>query len=564
MNRKRIISTCLSVGMALSLGACGDTGDGDVGPGVETAGMALNIDLIGGSDVAGFRFTATPVDCDTGLPTGDPAMSAEESLEQVNLPGDNSTFEKKPYDPDSSHHFSDHFFTVAPGCYDIEATPITGDGDDSLDCATATLYNETVYDDTFNEFLLISQCRGVARTALDVIGTLNHPPEISLEIDKFMCAGAGVVACATASDPDGDPLEFTWEGREGECFEPEVISNTTDPETGEVTECVVIPSRRAKSLGYKVTVRDLAWENWCLTPIEDILPEQTGVDFDASESQASIKFKTHALADCTPAGMAFIGVTLGADLCVVDGKLKTDDSMGMKKSQATKLAKNAVDYVNPNLLGDPDPRILVVRDTVNNEDPYEDEYIKARLEAAGFTQVDLIDEPVGGLKRYQTISYSVIWFVNPGYPINNKKTYRTLTKFRELGGGVIISGDDANQNQDLQPPNWYNMETFSFMGFDDTATNDNPNGTYTCGYLTDQNQGKRYIVKFDAASPLASGMGDLTFPYGNDIDRNYALGLGETVGATTVGLYYPGKKECLVDPVTVMTTVPAGTVLPSP
>src|SRR5690554_3289419 len=171
VNRKRIISTCLSVGMALSLGACGDTGDGDVGPGVETAGMALNVDLIGGTDVAGFRFTATPVDCGTGLPTGDPAVSADESLQEVNLPGGNSTFEKQPYDPDSSHHFADHYFTVAPGCYDIEATPIQSGGDASVDCATSTLYNEMVYDDAFNEVHLISQCRGVARTALDVIGS---------------------------------------------------------------------------------------------------------------------------------------------------------------------------------------------------------------------------------------------------------------------------------------------------------------------------------------------------------------------------------------------------------
>lgn len=559
MNCKRLFFACLSIGMTLSLGACGDTGDGGApDPGaLGTAGMALNVDILGGSDVAGFRFVATPVDCMTGLPTGADPFSADESLQNVNLPGGNDTFEYRNYDPESSHHFADHYFNVAPGCYDIAATPIDSEGLASDDCATATLFGEEVYDNAFNEFHLISQCRGVARTALDVMGSLNHPPEISVEVDKFMCAGAGVVACATAFDPDGDPVEFEWEGLDDACYSPQIISRDY-AENGEFTECVVIPSRYAESLSYKVTVRDLAWEDWCMVPIEDILPDQSGVDFDAQYSQASLYFDTHALDDCTPGGMAFIGVTLGAALCEVDGALVTDPDMSMSQAQATQLAANAVAYVNPNLMGDPDPRILIVRDTANIEDALEDEYIQERLQAAGFTQVDRIDEPVGGLSLFDVISYSVVWFVNPGYPNDNNASYHTLKTFREQGGGLIVSGDDANQDVGLTPPN--TMEFFSFMQYDTGATNDNPNGTETCGLLTDNNDGTTYIVQFDPASPLSAGMMDLDFLYGNDIDRNIALGLGETVGASTMGI--TPNPACLGGPVPVMTTVPAGTTLP--
>lgn len=560
MNCKRMVSACLSIGMALSLGACGDAGGGDsLDPGaLESAGMALNVDILGGSDVAGFRFVATPVDCMTGLPTGAPAFSADESLQNTNLPGGNDTFEYHNYDPDSSHHFADHYFNVAPGCYDISATPIDDEGLVSQDCATATLYNQEVYDNAFNEFHLISQCRGIARTALDVIGSLNHPPEVSVEIDKFMCAGAGVVACATATDPDGDPIEFKWKGLESACYRPEVISWEFDPETGEFSECVVIPSYYAKSLSYKVTVRDLAWEDGCMVPIEEILPEQSGVDFDAQKSRASLYFDTHALDDCTPGAMAFIGVTLGAELCEVGGMLVSNPTMGMSEAQATQLAANAVAYVNPNRVGDPDPRILIVRDIANTEDELEDEYIQERLQAAGFTRVDRIDEPAAGLSLFDVIGYSIVWFVNPGYPNDQDTSYLTLKTFREQGGGLIISGDDANQDVSLTPPN--TMEIFSFMQFDTTASNDNPNGTVTCGLLTDNNDGTTYIVEFDPTSPLSAGMTDLDFLYGNDIDRNIALGMGEMVGATTVGI--SPNPTCLITPVPVMTTVPAGTTLP--
>jgi hypothetical protein len=557
MKLKLLIAGCLTMGLAVS--ACGDTGDDAEAPSpVASADMALNVDLLGSTDVVGFKFKATRVHC-SGSHQGDPVSGAEvftgeQSLEEGYLPGGNSTFENGPYDAQSEHHFSDQLFTVPVGCYDVQAEPIRANQQRSEDCAIATLHKKYVKADHFNEFHLISQCRGTARTTLDVIASLNHPPEIELDIQKFMCSGAGVTVCATASDVDDDPLRFYWNRKDPACYIPQSLGRATvDPQNGEATHCVTIPSRLAESLSYEVVVKDLAWDSQLnkLVPIEELLPEQDsqGLGFDADESRASLHFDTHAVGECVAAPMAFIGVTLGAGVQWKYGKLVTNNYRGMRSGQSKQLAKNAIDYVNPNAIGDPDPRILVVRDTANSEDKLEGKYIKQQLEAAGFNHVTLISDPFWGLKLHDTIGFKIVWFVNPGHPINNDKSYDTLRHFRKRGGGVIVSGDDANQNVGLTAPR--SMSNFSFLSY---LSN---NGTNTCGKRTDNNQGKNYLVKLEPNTPLTQGMSDHDFPYGNDIDRNHVLNQGETVGAYTEGLDLYYKKTCLGAKFPVMTTVPA-------
>jgi hypothetical protein len=553
MKLKLLMTSCLAMGITVS--ACGDVGDADTSSPNATSKMALNVDLQGGTDVSGFKFTAVRVHCG-GSKKGQPVYprevhEAKESLEEAYLPGDNATFENRPYDEYSEHHFSDHLFSVPHGCYDLEAKPITKKGKRSEDCAVATLRKQKAIKDAFNEFHLISQCRGRARTSLDVIASLNHPPEVKLDVEKFMCAGAGVRVCATAWDPNDDPLRFYWEGEENGCFIPVPDGRPTyDKKTGKTRHCVTIPSRVAESKKYKVTVKDLGWDGRHKKPIEQLLPEQDGQGFDASRSRASLIFKTHALGECIEQPAAFIGTTLGADL-----KSRNDDtpntSRGMNKGQATKLAGNAIEWVNPNKLGDKNPPILLVRDTSTTEDEHEDNYIERRLKDAGYTNVVRIDEPAGGLRRGHTVGFKIIWFVNPGFPIDDERSYDTLLRFRKQGGGVIISGDDANQSSELTTPR--TMSKFSFLKY---LSN---NGTSACGMPTDNNTGKNYLVKLIPNTPLTKGMSDLDFPYGNDIDRNRALDKGEIVAAYTKGLTV--KPRCIGYKVPVMTAIPANTSL---
>lgn len=565
MKLERLIVGCMTLGLTIS--ACGNVGDGgsDSTSGPEgQAEMALNVDLAGDTDVVGFRFEARRVSCKTGDPV-DPeqVFTAEDSLEETTIPGDNSTFENRPYDEWSEHQFSDHLFTVPAGCYDLKAVPITESGEASEDCAVARLDKERVRAQMTNEFHLISQCRGEARTTLDVMASLNHPPEVELDVQKFMCAGAGVRVCATAYDPDDDPLRFYWQGTGPGCF----VAFPDGPprrnkQTGEVTQCVTIPSHVAESRTYKVIVKDLAWnKKRCkLEPIEELLKRQSGAyadgagaqhhggdgdGFDPTKSRAELYFPVHALGECIASPAAFIGVTMGANL---RGKyLHTDPSRGMTKDQAKTLADNAVRYVNPNILGDPDPRILIVRDTANLEDKNDARYIEKLLHYKGYSDVKLIDEPAGGLRKVHTIGYKIIWFVNPGWPIDDARSVRTLKWFRANGGGVIVSGDDANQTAASMVP--HDMRYFSGLKYD------GDNGEYACGKHTDNNLGANYKVVFNPSSPLAAGLSDLNFPYGNDIDANIQLNLGEQVAANTNGL--TTKPGCLQTNRPVITTLPA-------
>ncbi len=570
MKRTLLIVGCMTLGMTIS--ACGNVGEGDVGgsssPSAKTQ-MALTVDIDGDTDVAGFRFKARRVSCQTGKPMDASqdgnngngyTYTAEESLEEATIPGHNGAFENRPYDEQSKHRFADHLFTVPAGCYDLTATPIDEHGDVSEDCATAKLEHKRVYEQTSNEFHLISQCRGQARTTLDVMASLNHPPEATLQIQKFMCAGAGVHVCATAYDPDGDPLRFEWKGTTPGCFiaipdgEPH-----RDRRTGKVTQCVTIPSDIAKNREYKVVVKDLAWDKKrCkLEPIEELLPKEYAKNFDASKSRATLYFPVHQLGDCIAGASTFIGVTLGANLCSATDQ--TDCDRGMSEKQAKTLASNSVDFVNPNRLGDADPRILLVRDTANDEDKFEAAYIKRLLSAKGYHHVTLIDEPDGGLRKGHTIGFKIVWLVNPGWPIDDGRTIYTLKWFRKNGGGVILSGDDANQidlsdNQtDLHNTTWHlpsDMRYFSgleYLG---------DNGEHACGQLTDNNQGKNYKVRFKMLTPLTQGLDEFNFPYGNDIDRNKLLYHSNArVAAFTRGLTC--DHDCLPHPVPVITYMPS-------
>lgn len=561
MKLKLFATACLTLGLTAT--ACGNVEE-DGGTSLPTANsqMALSADLLGGTDVTGFKFKLTRVNCKTGNPV-DPYQvhTATESLEEMLLPGGNDTFEGGPkdkgYDQYSKHHFSDHLFSVPYGCYDVKAIPIDKHGDRSDDCAVAVKRNQKAIKHAFTETHLISQCRGEARRTVDVVASLNHPPEVEIDIEKFMCAGAGVRVCATASDPDNDPLRFYWKGMDNGCFLPAPTGKPHyDPKTGKTTHCVTIPSRIAESKRYKVVVKDLAWDDdsYKRVPIEDLLAEQDNYHsdpyVDPNESRAELQFVTHSIDKCIPASMAFIGLTLGADLDGPHDKWP-NKYKGMSRTQAKKLAANAIDFVNPNS-HNYQPDILIVQDDkTNGEDEFEAKFIEGLLREAGFKDIVRIVEPYDGLSAAHLVGFDIVWFTNPGYPIDDEKSYIKLRRFREHGGGVIISGDDANQNVELNSP--LDMSYFSFMKFLENAPN--ANGERAC-YKPVDNWGQyAYKVKLKPNTPLTKGIYDLTFPYANDIDRNKLLGKGEILAAYTEGLV--SNPDCLKYKVPIITAIPS-------
>ncbi len=242
---------------------------GDKAQGVS---MALQVDFIGGSDVAGFHYEIRACGESEILQEG------TRDLEGMVLPGMIPEFTGSPFDMESRHVFSDYFTALEPGCYDVRATPVTIDGAVSEDCEMAEEMGVEVVGEETTEVLLISQCEGNPRGALDAVAAINHPPQLEeFGFHKFNRECDHVQVCATASDPDGDPFEFEWEKLEG----PQLTSGISVDENASQctgiceaggqaqTQCIDLQLGVAGDYEFRLEVRDLRWVEDELVPYED-------------------------------------------------------------------------------------------------------------------------------------------------------------------------------------------------------------------------------------------------------------------------------------------------------
>lgn len=294
----RIVPLAGSALLALVASACQPPAEPEVtAPGV--GGLALTSDILGDTDVAGFEYTVTPVDCTTGMPLpppeGDPIVVTTD-LEDMLIPGGNGTFIEAPYDAASGHLFADHFFWLPEGCYDVVAQPITADGEPSKDCMRAHARNVPVQEGQTTEIHLISQCRGEGAGGLDVIVSLNHPPHISAVVydpSKFICEDTTTI-CFTVTDPDSDPLAPKYDTSPNATI---ISESVTTNEEGETIICLEVQVEGPGSAEVHLLVYDMAYdENGNLVPIEYLL-EQQG---DPYPSHVSLTVPVHMMSpkDC--------------------------------------------------------------------------------------------------------------------------------------------------------------------------------------------------------------------------------------------------------------------------
>lgn len=176
---------------------------------------------------------------------------------------------------------------------------------------------------------------------------------------------------------------------------------------------------------------------------------------------------------------------------------------------ASQLAGQAVDYVSRHV----DPHVLVVLDDGHhNEFRGDAEFVAGLLEDRGYA-VDLIDEPRSGLTEADVDGYDVVWFTNPGWPVDDEQSVRVLDAFRLNGGGVVFQGDDIA---------WALGRSFSMS--DNTGLEFLNNGTSFCGRSTNNNRGNNYTVTVeDNDHPMTAGLAGQQFPYGDDIDNTRRL-----------------------------------------
>lgn len=252
-------------------------------------GMNLQFDVLADTDVAGFDYTITGVDCETGEAL-DPAVvvSTSRDLEDILLPGGHPGFENQPFDADSEHLFADAFELLDAGCYDVTAQPTDADGLPSNDCTSASEAGVAVLDGQTTEVMLISQCVNEDRGGLDVIAALNHAPQlidVAYAPSKFTC-GDQTRICVTASDPDNDPLSLVATAEDGVAIDVQPAELNED---GETVICADITVPGPGEYAINVAVYDLMHDaEGELVTIESMLN-------DGVTSHDSIVLPVHAM-----------------------------------------------------------------------------------------------------------------------------------------------------------------------------------------------------------------------------------------------------------------------------
>lgn len=290
MSIRRLMAICVCGVFAGMVGCVEADGDEEVDEAEQTA-MALSVDFQGDTDVAGMRYSIFECGADT------PLFVEQKDLEDMVLPGMIPHFENEPFDERSSHLFADYFRVVDAGCYDVVAEPLDADGDRSADCRKARADEVRVVDSKTTEVLLVSQCDGPERGAIDAVAALNHPPQIeavNFDPSKFMACPAKLTVCATASDPDGDPISFEWKQLEGPALDKGPVVVDESAADGSTTQCVEMTfQNRGAGYLFELTVFD-----WFYDDGEPITAEEWFLRHDYGEVASRARLEIPVYVGC--------------------------------------------------------------------------------------------------------------------------------------------------------------------------------------------------------------------------------------------------------------------------
>lgn len=210
-----------------------------------------------------------------------------------------------------------------------------------------------------------------------------------------------------------------------------------------------------------------------------------------------------------------------------------------EQSTVDTIVANTVNFVSPS----DSPRVLFVRDDFHHGEYDSDTSgLHQRLVDAGYA-ADLLDEPADGLNYAALSDYDVVWFSNPGYPIDDEATVVALRQFSAVGGGVVLQGDDMSSSYG----NAFSMSDLTRLVPID-------NGVTYCNKAIDNGRGARYRVTLETTDhPVLRGIEGASFLYGDDIDTASPLDPTTTVLAWATA---DGVKNCSRKPVITVFTPP--------
>ncbi len=518
--RNRTLAVVLALFGILGLAACTNADTNPTDPAnpddgeVRSTGISLTSDTLGDTDVARMQFQVTGVNCNTGNETGFQETQTRD-LADMMLPGGIERFQNTPVGGDGQHLFADAFFLIDAGCYDVQTTPLADNGQPSQDCESAHRDRVAVEDGQTTEILLVNQCQGAERGGLDTVSSLNHAPELeNLEYQKFVSScPAELQVCATASDADGDDLEFAWsEVGDDEDDDADItVASTNQLDNGNFESCADISVNQQGTFQFRVDVFDLDADG---NRMQDILTQQEG---EQVQSNTGVQFPVHSGVTCEQEPEAEVQ---GRNVTILMALTGAEEGADFPW-----LIENAVRWVSPS--DNPaESRIAVVSDdnTQGEFMPEDLNFLVEELRASGQRRtafdVTVIEEPEDGINFDAIDEFDVVWFQNPGQPMDDPSSFDAITQFQQEGGGLILQGDDMAHSEFDADRSMQSLTHLEYLN----------NGDTVCGDQIAPGSGNFYSVSYtDEPLQVIDELRGRTFRYGSDIDNVRPTLTGEQI-----------------------------------
>lgn len=203
------------------------------------------------SDVTAMRFDVVPLgdDCDaTPVASQVVSLAAEQLPDLLATPG--------------VHAYADGLFVLDVGSYRVCATPLAGAQPSEI-CSPVDA-NVEIEAQLATEVALVAQCLSPEQGAVDVVVSLNQAPSITqilLTPSKFISVCESLSAVASATDPNGDELTYTWaidDGPDGATLQAAGSSAMFSGPAGDYTLNIAVDDGHGgtKSLGFPVHISD--------------------------------------------------------------------------------------------------------------------------------------------------------------------------------------------------------------------------------------------------------------------------------------------------------------------
>jgi hypothetical protein len=219
----------------------------------------------------------------------------------------------------------------------------------------------------------------------------------------------------------------------------------------------------------------------------------------------------------------------------------TLDASDMSSETVFRLIAQTINWVSPVDA----PRVLFVRDDAHHDEfSHDTSKLYDTLVAGGYV-AEFIDESPDGIGAADLAGFDVVWFSNPGYPMDDIKSFSALRQFSKDGGGVVLQGDDMTASMGAA----FSMTPLTQLEYVD-------NGTSYCGRNVDNGRGGAYRVSLGADShPILAGLEGQSFLYGDDIDTARVM-TGSSDGTSEVLAWatLDGSEGCAQKPVIVAFT----------